>query len=305
MTIGAVIVVVGFTGGRAWWNAEAFAYGESVLYRPFDSTATVRDDGARRLLTLAIDDRRWPPPPGNVQTRYNVLMPDHGKLMHMFLIREPALDVFAHVHPVARQPAAAFDLELPPLPAGRYRVFGDIVHESGYAQTLVASAEWGEAPATPTAPGADADDSWFSGDAVPESAAPAFRGADGSTITWMRDAAPFVARTERLLTFAARDAAGAPAALEPYMGMLGHIAVMRAEGDVFAHLHPSGSVSMAALQKFSGADSASRAPGGSDRDGGLDSVCVSQGRPLSRLGADQTQRPGDDRRVRRRCPPRR
>ena len=152
-------------------------------------------------------------------------------------------------------------LELPPLPAGRYRVYGDIVHESGYAQTLVASAEWGDppggvdGPAASSTAGADADDSWFSGDAVPESAAPAFRGPDGTTLTWMRDAAPFVARTERLLTFVARDASGAPVALEPYMGMMGHIAVARAEGDVFAHLHPSGSISMAALQKFSGADS--------------------------------------------------
>jgi hypothetical protein len=38
--------------------------------------------------------------------------------------------------------------------------------------------------------------------------------------------------------------------LEPYMGMMGHIAITRIEGDVFAHLHPSGSISMAALQKF-------------------------------------------------------
>ena len=34
------------------------------------------------------------------------------------------------------------------------------------------------------------------------------------------------------------------------MGMLGHVAVARTTGDVFAHLHPSGSISMAALQKF-------------------------------------------------------
>jgi hypothetical protein len=141
MTIGAVIVILTIIGGRAWWNAEALAYGESVLYRPFKATAAVREEKGSRILTLAIDDRRWPPPPRNVQTRYNALMPDHGKLMHMFLIREPALDVFAHVHPVARQPATAFDLVVPPLPAGRYRVYGDIVHESGYAQTLVTEVQ--------------------------------------------------------------------------------------------------------------------------------------------------------------------
>ena len=37
------------------------------------------------------------------------------------------------------------------------------------------------------------------------------------------------------------------------MGMLGHVAVAHRDGDVFAHLHPSGTISMAALQKFTAA----------------------------------------------------
>ena len=45
---------------------------------------------------------------------------------------------------------------LPPLPPGRYRVYGDIVHESGYAQTLVASATLGDPPGV--AASADPDD---------------------------------------------------------------------------------------------------------------------------------------------------
>jgi hypothetical protein len=241
-------------GGRAWWDAEALAYGASVLYRPFASEAFVRDvfEGAsatgqrQRLLTLTIADRRWQPP-GNPLSRYNSLMPDHGKLMHMFMIREPGLDAFAHLHPVARQPATAFDVELPPLPAGRYRIYGDIVHESGYAQTLTASVTLGD-PAGVSGAAGDPDDSWSN--ASPDSS-PTFRAADGTTITWTRGAEPLLAGRETILTFAVRDTAGAATVLEPYMGMLGHVMVARQDGDVFAHLHPSGSVSMAALQKFS------------------------------------------------------
>lgn len=85
------------------------------------------------------------------------------------------------------------------------------------------------------------------------------------TITWQRGA-PLVAREERLLTFVARNADGSAVPLEPYMGMLAHAAVTNLDGSVFAHLHPSGSISMAALQKFEGIDphAAHRASGGSE-----------------------------------------
>lgn len=250
--VAGILIILAIVGGRAWWNAEALAYGESVLYRPFKAEAAISSGAGHRRLSLTIDDRRWPPPPGNIQTRYNALMPDHGKLMHMFLIREPALDVFAHVHPVPRQPiATTFDVPLPPIPEGRYRVYGDIVHESGYAQTLLTTVDIPAPGAESGSPDADADDSWSASEAVAEAEDSVFRASNGSTITWVRGHAPLVAGEERLLTFAVRDSAGAAVTLEPYMGMEGHIAVTRVDGEVFAHLHPSGSVSMAAFQKFS------------------------------------------------------
>ena len=47
----------------------------------------------------------------------------------------------------------------------------------------------------------------------------------------------------RLLTKDGR----APADMAFYMGMLGHAAFVKTDGTVFAHVHPNGSVSMAAL----------------------------------------------------------
>jgi len=44
------------------------------------------------------------------------------------------------------------------------------------------------------------------------------------------------------------DPAGKPAMdMELYMGMQGHAAFVKSDGSVFAHIHPSGTVSMAAL----------------------------------------------------------
>ena len=67
----AVLAGLILWGGSRWWSAEASSYGEFVLYRPFNATATL---DARGTLTLGIRDDRWQGPP-NVPTRYNALLP--------------------------------------------------------------------------------------------------------------------------------------------------------------------------------------------------------------------------------------
>jgi hypothetical protein len=258
VAIAAALAVLILWGGNAWWAAEASSYGRFVLYRPFESQATIAPNTpgeAARTLTLSIRDPRWTGDP-NPLARYNALLPDHGKLMHLFLIRDGGLDALAHLHPIARTPKALdFDVALPALPPGKYRVYGDIVHESGYAQTLVANVEVprsGPAAAAPT----DADDSWFAGPAAAAANPPAVDLGDGTRLEWARDNAPIAAGAEQLLAFSVRDASGAVVEVEPYMGMTAHAIVASRDGSVFAHLHPSGSISMAALQKFAGSEAA-------------------------------------------------
>jgi hypothetical protein len=237
--------------GREWWNAAAFDYGSAVLYRPFSTEVAAGDEAGRQVLTLTIRDERWPPKPGSLLTRYNSLMPDHGKLMHMFLAREPGLDAFAHVHPVPVTPSGeSFRVAVPPLPAGQYRVYADIVHESGYAQTLVHSV-FLQPPAAVASAG-DADDTWLAGSFGNEPLPQVFRSEDGTIFEWQRTPARLVEGQETTLTFSVRGPDGAAARLEPYMGMKGHLAVFLEDGSVFAHLHPAGSVSMAALERFAG-----------------------------------------------------
>ena len=154
-----------------------------VLYRPFTANASVTNVGDREMLTFSIRDPRWTGKP-NPLARYNALLPDHGKLMHLFLIREPALDALAHVHPVPRTPEALeFDAALPPLPAGRYRALGDIVHESGYTQTLVSHVD---VPENVSTGGSDADGFVLRRQVVGEAPIAHFDLGDGSRVTWTR-----------------------------------------------------------------------------------------------------------------------
>ena len=56
------------------------------------------------------------------------------------------------------------------------------------------------------------------------------------------------ARQPYQFQFRLQDAQGKPATgMEPYMGMQGHAAFVSPDGRVFAHVHPSGTVPMAAL----------------------------------------------------------
>lgn len=232
------VLALALLGGSRWWDAEDRAYADN-LYAPPETEASVASIDGARVLELAVTDSTW--------IRFSPLMPDHGKLMHMFLVREPGMDAFAHVHPVRGDDPHRFQLTLPgDLPAGTYRLYADVVHESGFPQTFVEKVTIPAAPSAAAVVAVDADDSWRVGGGAAGTAA---RLEDGSTMTWERDP-QLAAGRETTLRFRVTDAAGAPAALQPYMGMLSHAAVSRDDGSVFVHLHPAGSVSAVAQQLF-------------------------------------------------------
>jgi hypothetical protein len=241
MGIATVVLALALLGGRAWWNGVDAAY-RSGLYQPLRATATVRTAGTTSVLRLAIDDTSWT----NPKRQWTPLVPDHGHLMHLLLVRDSTLDAFAHLHPLPRD-SITFESDLPPLAPGRYRVYADIVHESGFAQTLVATVQIG-APVGTWRP-SDPDDACTTGNG---------QGAtgnvvalqDGSTMTWERGDAPVVVDREAPLRFAVTDPGGRPATLEPYMGMPGHLMLTRDDGAVFVHLHPAGTVSLASIETF-------------------------------------------------------
>jgi len=71
---------------------------------------------------------------------------------------------------------------------------------------------------------------------------------DGGSAEWVPGVQPIRAQTAMLLRFRVLDHAGKPATdLEPYMGMAGHLVIVKKDLSVFAHVHPSGSAPMAAI----------------------------------------------------------
>jgi hypothetical protein len=71
---------------------------------------------------------------------------------------------------------------------------------------------------------------------------------DGGAIVWQHST-PLKANAAMDFKFEVQDKDGKPAQdMQPYMGMAGHAEFVRSDLSVFAHVHPSGSVSMASLE---------------------------------------------------------
>jgi hypothetical protein len=235
MAIAGVIVTGAFLLGWYWWNAEDDAY-RGYVFKPMRLQATVT--GGNQLL-LRLENPKW------LNRSADDLAPDHGHLMHLYVIRVPAMDRVWHLHP-ERNSDGAFAQSLPSMPAGRYALFGDVVHENGLPETATATIDVPEINGSALA----GDDS--GGQAPPLSSASALSNvsplSNGYRMIWDRGAAPLHARQPNVFTFRVVEANGNPAtAMQLYMGMLGHAAFVRTDLGVFAHLHPSGSAPMPAL----------------------------------------------------------
>jgi hypothetical protein len=143
----------------------------------------------------------------------------------------------------ARRPTAAFETRLPDLPQGRFELFADVVHGTGLSETVTSQID------TQAVRGValTGDDSEWSGPS--SSTDNVSRTADGGRIVWVRDGHALRTKQLTMFIFHVEDAAGQPASdLEPYMGMAGHAIFVKRDRRVFAHVHPSGSAPMAAME---------------------------------------------------------
>lgn len=251
---GLVVLVGGVVGGARWWTVEERRHQERVLFHPSSLVAWV-ETGINQAgrLRVEVRDPRWGQP------QYE-LLPDHGKLMHLFLVGEGPRPAFVHLHPVRRQ-SGSFDSALPALPAGRYRVYADVTHEIGLVQTLTNRVEVPAGLGAITSP-LDEADSWLVEARAGETGAADL--GDGYRLMFEVEEAR-VGR-EAVLRGTVTDRDGRPARLEPYLRMPGHAVITRADGRVFSHVHPAGNLSMAAARKFA-------AKSGEEQARAIDVVC--------------------------------
>lgn len=257
--IGSVCMLLIIWGGKSWWDNEADVYLRNI-YKPIVGNAQIKSSDQGNFLELTVDEEqlKW----GNTVRKMSYIIPDHGKLMHLFLIRKGDLDVFAHLHP-HRIDSLHFRTLLPNLPAGEYHVFADFTRFTGFSETIVSDVTLPEL--TPFRliseenNALDRDESYL----ISSSAAtkptsnpldtdfllcgkPGMRIdlAGGYGAMWQSETEDYKVGNLYSLDFELFDADGNPANLEPYLGMMGHAVAMKNDGSVYIHLHPTGNYSM-------------------------------------------------------------
>ena len=240
---GTLAIVIGALAlGGWWWEDVAAANVNRKIYRPPSLDVSLTGDA----MTLRIAESGWRA--RRQDAGMGALIPDHGHLMHLFLVRAPQIDRMYHLHPQQESAdEASFVENLPAIAAGHYKVFADIVRASGFPDTMVTEIDVPETPGHPLT----GDDSAAAAAPLAETSAGNLVAplSDGARMIWERDPGPLASNRLLWFRFRVEDAAGKPVTdLEPYMGMAGHAEFIASDFSVFAHVHPDGSVAMAALE---------------------------------------------------------
>jgi hypothetical protein len=242
MFTASMLLVIVILLGNAWWSGDASdSQAQTWSSNSPRALATMQPDGRRLVLRVQGQSEFW----AKFVNPENFI-PDHGHLMHLFLIRLPYMDYMYHLHP-ARIEGGSFAESLPAILAGKYQIFADIVDGGGVPWTAVGQIDLPNVAGPPLS----GDDAQASGGPLTPTKDDAKLAPlpDGGRMIWERDSSTLRANVPMSFRFRIEDRNGKAAEdLEPYMGMAGHAAFVRSDSSVFAHVHPAGSVSMAALE---------------------------------------------------------
>ena len=86
-------------------------------------------------MSIEIVDKLWQ------QNRMSDIIPDHGKIMHIYLISKD-YETLAHLHPSRTKNDDTFIVKMPPVNFGTYFLYMDVTHATGFSHTMINKIEY-------------------------------------------------------------------------------------------------------------------------------------------------------------------
>tara|TARA_Y100001970_G_C14221341_1_gene852881 strand:+ start:1220 stop:2701 length:1482 start_codon:yes stop_codon:yes gene_type:complete len=219
--------------GNEWWIYTEKSYREN-LYVPMDNKVEIINNNQQNILQVFFTDELW------LNGMIPNLMPDHGKIMHLYLIHEDHSQL-CHLHP-QRNPYNnnLFEVVLPNIKYGIYYLYMDITLESGFSTTLTNQINFNPNNIKNTKYNhliSDKDDSYIS-------QFPKYQ------LKWINKKNTFYRNEDINLSFQTQTIDGNPSRIEPYIQMGGHGAILKNDHSIFIHIHPIGTISMASQELY-------------------------------------------------------
>ena len=219
--------------GNKWWNDTEISYREN-LYVPMENKVQLISNGNQNILQIFFTDELW------LGGMIPDLMPDHGKIMHLYLIHENHSQL-CHLHPkINKENKNLFEVVLPEIEYGKYYLYMDITLESGFSSTLTNEINYitdNIKQLKYTNLNSDKDDSYISNNFQHQ-------------LEWVNKKNLFNINENIYLTFQTQTLNGIPSKIEPYIQMGGHGAILKNDHSVFVHIHPIGTISMASQELY-------------------------------------------------------
>ncbi len=216
LLVTAAMLILSACGGSAKsWDEEAVVASDRILADNVEAAWTVEPEAAAGAgetirLTLSRTD-------GRSIDGFDIT---HEKLLHLIVVSQD-LSYFAHIHP-EHLGEGVFEVANDFPAGGAYRLIADFKPTGGDSMTKMAWVDVSGEPAEqmPVAP-----------DGVVE------RVANGTRVALA--AADGGAEDELSLTFTlTEEASGEPVTdLEPYLGAIGHVVLLSADGEKYVHVH--------------------------------------------------------------------
>ena len=227
-----ILIFILYTGNEWWKNTEK-DYREN-LYVPMDNEVQLVSNDKQDILQILFTDELW------LGGMVPDLMPDHGKIMHLYLIKEDHLQL-CHLHPRRNLiNSNLFEVVLPDIQYGKYNLYMDVTFESGFSTTLINKVDYNIDNIKKNKSNyliSDKDDSYISD-------------APKHQLKWLNEKKYFNINEDINLTFQAQSIGGDPSDIQPYIQMGGHGAILKEDNSVFIHIHPIGTISMASQELY-------------------------------------------------------